>query len=139
MFGIGDLSRATEVKVPTIRYYEEIGLLPAPVRTASNRRRYPPEAVRRLRFIRHARELGFDIPAIRDLLSLTPDDGPSCHQADAIARAHLEQIDQRIERLSALRDEISHMLDDCASRACDHHCRVLEVLSDHGHCRHREH
>ncbi|WP_005220782.1 MerR family transcriptional regulator [Marichromatium purpuratum] len=138
MLGIGELSRATEVKVPTIRYYEEIGLLPAPARTASNRRRYPQAAVQRLRFIRHARELGFDIPAIRALLALEGDGEPPCHRADAIARAHLDQIDQRIARLTALRDEISQMLADC-DRACDDHCRVLEVLADHSHCRHQEH
>ncbi|NJO54658.1 MAG: MerR family transcriptional regulator, partial [Bacteroidales bacterium] len=65
---IGELSRQTGVKVPTIRFYEEIGLLPPPPRTASNRRVYGTDAVQRLSFIRHARELGFEVEAIRALL-----------------------------------------------------------------------
>ena len=66
---IGDLARQTGVKVPTIRYYEDIGLLPAAPRTESNRRQYDGRAVRRLKFIRHARELGFEVEAIRELLA----------------------------------------------------------------------
>ena len=68
---IGDLSRLAEVKVPTIRYYEQIGLLPAPVRTEGKQRRYGAPAVKRLNFIRHARELGFEIEDIRQLLALS--------------------------------------------------------------------
>jgi DNA-binding transcriptional MerR regulator len=68
---IGTLARQTGVKVPTIRYYESVGLLPAAPRTQSNRRLYGAEAVRRLRSIRHARELGFEVEAIRELLAMT--------------------------------------------------------------------
>lgn len=70
---IGALSQQTGVKVPTIRYYEGVGLLPAPDRTESNRRTYGPDAVSRLRFIRHARELGFEVDAIRQLPALADD------------------------------------------------------------------
>ena len=67
---IGRLAAETGVKVPTIRYYESVDLLPAPLRTGSNRRTYNEQDVRRLNFIRHARELGFEVDAIRELLAL---------------------------------------------------------------------
>jgi DNA-binding transcriptional MerR regulator len=76
-FSIGELSRRTAVKVPTIRYYEQIGLLPEPPRTEGQQRRYDKDAVARLAFIRHARELGFDLDAIRTLMSLQ--DNPTIH------------------------------------------------------------
>jgi DNA-binding transcriptional MerR regulator len=132
---IGALSRDTGVKVPTIRFYEQIGLLPAAPRTESNRRAYGPEDVMRLRFIRHARELGFEMDAIRQLIALANHPEQPCGQADFIAREHLAQIDTKIARLVALRAEVQQMLDGCTQeRIAD--CRVIEVLADHGECRH---
>lgn len=84
---IGGLAKATGVKVPTIRYYESIGLMPEPWRTRTNRRHYGEPAAQRLRFIRHARELGFEIEAIRTLLALQEEPDRSCAEADTIARA----------------------------------------------------
>ena len=81
---IGKVSEATGVKVPTIRYYEQIGLLPAPPRTEGNRRTYDLKDTERLTFIRHSRELGFDIGEIRTLLSLQDRPDQSCQDADAI-------------------------------------------------------
>jgi DNA-binding transcriptional MerR regulator len=75
------------VKVPTIRYYEQIGLLPKPPRSKSNRRRYDATDLHRLAFIRHARELGFDVEAIRALLTLQDNPDQSCVAADVIALA----------------------------------------------------
>jgi DNA-binding transcriptional MerR regulator len=130
---IGALSKATGVKVPTIRYYEEIGLLPAPPRTVSNRRTYGADTVRRLAFIRHARDLGFEVEAIRQLLALAADPAHPCADADAIARAHLRDIDGKIARLTALRAEVARMVSACAHETVAT-CRVIEVLADHGHC-----
>ena len=129
---IGEASRASGIKVPTIRYYEQIGLLPSPPRTDGNRRFYDAADLRRLRFIRHARELGFEIDPIRELLALAGEpDGP-CESADRIAAAHLADIDHKIARLTALRGEVARMAD------CSNHsvagCRVIEVLGDHGEC-----
>lgn len=132
---IGALSRETGVKVPTIRYYEEVGLLPEPDRAGNNRRTYGPDAVRRLRFIRHARELGFEVDAIRQLLALADDPHRPCHEADVIARAHLADIEDKITRLTALRTEVRRMIDQCAQGEVKD-CRVIEVLADHGECRH---
>jgi Predicted transcriptional regulators len=135
---IGKLSAETGVKVPTIRYYEEIGLLPPPGRTGSNRRVYPDAAVRRLRFIRHARDLGFEIEAIRQLLALADQPDRPCGDADSIAHVHLADIESKISRLTALRDEVRHMVEDCAHGHI-RQCRVIEVLADHGNCLHERH
>lgn len=134
---IGELSRQTQVKVPTIRYYEQIGLLAEPTRTEGQQRRYRPEDIRRLNFIRHARELGFEVEAIRQLLDMAGDPDRSCGEVHAITKAHLEEVKDKIARLTALRDELEAMV------ACDHRkisdCRIIEVLADHGQCRHTGH
>ncbi len=132
---IGELSRRTDVKVPTIRYYEQIGLLAAPPRSEGGQRRYGADEVKRLNFIRHARELGFEIDAIRHLLDLTARPQDSCHEADSIARQHLDDIDRRIAELTTLRNELSRMVSECGhGRICE--CRIVEVIADHGQCRH---
>jgi len=134
---IGELSRQTQVKVPTIRYYEQIGLLAEPMRTEGQQRRYRSEDVRRLNFIRHARELGFEVEAIRQLLDLTEVPDRSCGEVHDITRLHLEDVKDKIARLTALRDELEAMV------ACDHRkvseCRIIEVLADHEKCRHSAH
>lgn len=132
---IGELARRTGVKVPTIRFYEQIGLLAAPPRTEGNQRRYGKAEIDRLNFIRHARELGFEVGHIRELLAMSQEPQASCHQADSIAKAHLREVDRRIEKLQALRGELSRMIDECGhGRICD--CRIIEVLADHSQCAH---
>ncbi|SHI40027.1 DNA-binding transcriptional regulator, MerR family [Roseomonas rosea] len=135
---IGGLSRLTGVKVPTIRYYETVGLLPEAPRTGSNRRLYGQEAVRRLRFIRHARDLGFEVEVIRQLLAMADQPERPCAEVDGIARAHLAEIDDRIARLTALRGEISRMT-ECGAHGKVGDCRVIQVLADHGLCGHAHH
>ena len=135
---IGGLARQTGVKVPTIRYYEDIGLLPAAPRTESNRRQYDGRAVRRLKFIRHARELGFEVEAIRELLHLADQPQRSCAKVDALAREHLRTIKSRIERLTALKVEVEQMIGACAKGRIAK-CRVIDVLSHHEHCLHDHH
>lgn len=132
---IGDLAKRTGVKVPTIRYYESVGLLPAAPRTESNRRQYDDRAVSRLRFIRHARELGFEVGAIRELLDLAEQPQRSCAKVDALAREHLQAITSRIERLSALKAEVESMIKAC-SKGRIAKCRIIDVLSHHEHCLH---
>ncbi|QOL81819.1 MerR family transcriptional regulator [Pseudooceanicola spongiae] len=132
MFSIGDLSRRTGVKVPTIRYYEQAGLLPEGERTAGNQRRYARAGLDRLHFIRHARDLGLPLEAIRHLLELS-DKGRDCHGAHDIARNHLEDVRSRITRLKRLEVELERL-----SAACDHApgepCGLIEALGDHGQC-----
>ena len=137
-FAIGDVARRTGVKVPTIRYYESVGLVDEPERTQAGRRSYRASDVERLKFIRHARELGFEIEDIRRLLELSDEPQRSCADVDAIAKAHLADIDSRIKRLKALRSEMQHMISGCAQgQVCE--CRILEVLSNHSYCRHEKH
>jgi len=135
---IGRVADASGCKVQTVRYYEQIGLLPAPPRSRGNQRLYDEKAIRRLSFIRHARALGFPLPAIRDLISLAEEPERSCEAADAIARAQLGDVERRIRRLQALRQELKRMIALCAGgRISD--CRVIEVLGDHALCAAEDH
>lgn len=135
MFSIGRLGQAAGVKVPTIRYYEQIGLLPEADRSAGNQRLYNRATLDRLAFVRHARELGFSLEAIRDLLSLSDKPDQSCAAADAIAKAQLNAVQARIARLKALETELHRMIDQCACGTIKD-CRVIETLGDHALCAH---
>jgi len=130
---IGQLARETGTNIQTIRYYEQIGLLPEPVRTAGNQRRYSRAQQQRLAFIRHARALGFPLDDIRGLLGLADDPDRPCHEADNIARHHLEEVNGRIARLTSLKVELERMVDQCAGGKVEN-CRVIEVLADHSLC-----
>ncbi len=133
MLSIGTLARRTGIKVQTIRYYEQIGLMPEPGRTEGGQRRYGDDELDRLSFIRHARQLGFALEAIRELLDMSDHPSLPCDEADAIARRQLRQVEQRLARLEALRTELQRMVHECSGgRAAD--CRVLEVLRDHSEC-----
>ncbi|PVA07602.1 MerR family transcriptional regulator [Thalassorhabdomicrobium marinisediminis] len=133
MFSIGTLAKRTGTKVPTIRYYEQIGLMPEPGRTEGGQRRYDAAALDRLAFIRHSRQLGFSLDAIRELLDLSDSPDRSCAQIDAVAQRQLSDVEARIARLEALRGELRRMIRDCnADRVSE--CRVLEVLRDHDEC-----
>lgn len=131
---IGEAARLSGVKVPTIRYYEQIGMLPVADRTESNRRLYARPEIERLAFIRHARELGFALDAIRALLRLQDDPSQPCESADAIAKERLAEVRQRIASLTALQAELERMVRGCAHGRVET-CRVIEILADHGQCR----
>ena len=135
---IGELSRRTGVKVPTIRYYESVALMPAPPRSEGKQRRYAEPEASRLIFIRHARELGFEIDAIRTLLALQDNPNQPCTTADRIARARLADVEQRIRSLTALKAELELMIKGCRHGYVAT-CRVIEVLADHGQCAHEKH
>jgi len=135
---IGELSRRTGVKAPTIRYYEAVALMTAPRRSDGKQRRYGEAEVSRLTFIRHARELGFEIDAIRELLAMSAQPDQSCAEADRIARRHMSEVDRRIRQLVALRAELQRMVDVCGhGRVGD--CRVIETLANHDQCKHAHH
>ena len=128
---IGALAKRSGTNPPTIRYYEEIGLMPAVLRTENNRRIYKQADVRRLNFIRHARELGFDLDSIRQLLTLTGLPDEPCEEADQIARAHLTDVEHKMARLAALRKELRAMIEN-STHGRIRECRVIEVLSNFG-------
>lgn len=134
MFSIGQMSRRTGVKVPTIRYYEDMGLLDAAERTAGNQRRYDKAGLERLGFIRHARDLGFSIGAISALINLQNHPDRSCTEANQIANAQLADVRNKIARLQALEAELTRIADHCTGQGETGNCYVLAALADHGHC-----
>jgi Cu(I)-responsive transcriptional regulator len=125
---VGDLAKATDTKVETIRYYERAGLLPAPARTRGNYRSYNSEQLGRLSFIRRARDLGFSLSQVRELLSLSDQRRRSCEAVDAIAREHLAEVDRKIADLAALRRELDNIISHC-SHGTVAECRIIEALS----------
>ncbi len=127
---IGRLARATGCKVPTIRYYEKIGLLPEPHRSSGNIRLYGAEHLARLGFIQHCRDLGFSQPAIRELLELSDHPDHSCEAVTDIARAHLQDVNRRIARLAALKVELESMIENCDGGRVEQ-CRIVEALADY--------
>src|SRR3546814_19741060 len=102
---IGEIARMANTKPETIRYYERIGLLPTPARTAGNYRDYSVQDLNRLTFARRARDLGFSIDQVRTLLDLGANRDHSCASVGAIAREHLGEVKRKIADLSALRQD----------------------------------
>jgi Cu(I)-responsive transcriptional regulator len=125
---IGELARAADTKSETIRYYERIGLLPAPPRTSGNYRDYSDVHVGRLTFTRRARDLGFSIEQIRALLDLADQKEQSCDAVDAIAREHLAEVKRKLADLSALRRELDALIGQCRHGTIAE-CRILEALA----------
>ena len=126
--GIGRLAELTGVKVPTIRFYEQNGLVPSPRRSEGGQRRYDESAVDRLNFIRHARNLGFSVEDIRQLLTLSEHPTQSCDAAEEIAHHHLRQVEGKIARLRRIRTELKRMIEACGGGSTAD-CRILEAIA----------
>ncbi len=128
MMSIGRLGRLTDTNVETVRYYERIGLLPAPPRTAGNYRAYGEDHVRRLFFVRRARGLGFHLDTIRALLDVADRPEQPCADVDVLAQAQLREVEIKIADLNRLRDELVRIAGQCnGGRIAD--CRIIEALS----------
>jgi MerR family transcriptional regulator, mercuric resistance operon regulatory protein len=125
---IGPLSRLTGVHIETIRYYEKIGMLPAPPRTESGRRVYGPTQMRKLAFIRRARQLGFGIGDIRALLVLAQPEHISCAQIREIAAAHLAGVRTKLADLKRLEKVLSQTIARCSAELTPA-CPILEMLN----------
>jgi Cu(I)-responsive transcriptional regulator len=125
---IGDLAKRTGTKVETIRYYERIDLLPAPARTGSNYRSYDDDHLGRLSFIRRARDLGFPLDQVRELLDLADQRDRSCEAVDVIARQHLAEVERKITDLNALRDELTDVISHCKHGTVAD-CRIIGALA----------
>ncbi len=124
---IGQLARQTGTKAETIRYYEKIGLLQPPLRSDGNYRYFSAQDQRRLSFVRRARELGFSIEQIRELIALGEQREHECSSVDDVVKAHIADIARRIRDLQALQGELQRMIGNCpGGRVAD--CRVLEAL-----------
>jgi DNA-binding transcriptional MerR regulator len=125
---IGQLAQATDTNIETIRYYEKIGLLPTPRRTAGNYRSYAAEHLRRLGFIRRARELGFSIGDVRELLKLAAQSENRCEEVYQLVARHLEATERKIEALTRLQCELRDTLNSCKGGPIAE-CRVIQALS----------
>ena len=125
---IGEAAKATGTRPETIRYYEKVGLLPSAPRSAGNYRGYGAKDVARLGFVRRARELGFPIDHIRELMALAEQHDHDCCGVDDLTRQHMAEIERRIVDLTALRRELGSMLAACrGGRMAE--CRILEALA----------
>jgi len=127
---IGALAARTGTTAETIRYYERIGLLPAPARAGTGRYRiYGAADVERLAFVRRARELGFSLDEVRELLGLADDAQRPCAEVDELARAHLVAVNTKLAQLTALRNELQRVIGACAGEHSMSECRILGALS----------
>ena len=129
---IGELAAKTGVSVEAIRFYEREGVIPRAVRDGAGQyRRYGSADAERLRFIRHARDLGFSLDDVRELLSLA-DGGPTrqCSDVNRIARSHLAEVERKLARLEALRRELHLLIDKCDEVVPVAECRILAALSE---------
>ncbi len=125
---IGDLARATDTSVETIRWYEKQGLIPTPSRTSGNYRAYGEVDLAQLSFIRRARDLGFSLDQVRALLGLARDEAGDCASVDVLAQQHLDEIDRKIADLTALRSELSGLLASCKGGTIGK-CRIIDTLA----------
>jgi len=124
----GKLAKATGTKIETIRFYEKIGLLAPPERTAGNYRAYGQDDVDRLSFVRRARDLGFSLDQVRTLLDLADDRNRSCCTVDEIARAQLEAVEEKIADLLALKRELGSLIEQC-DQGTIADCRIIGALA----------
>ena len=125
---IGQLASATGTKPETIRYYERAGILPTADRTDSNYRDYSDEHLATLTFVRRARELGFSMAQVRELLALSDHDDKPCEDVDHLVQCQLAEIERKITDLAALRDELGQMLRSCEADRIGE-CRIVESLA----------
>jgi Hg(II)-responsive transcriptional regulator len=126
---IGELATATKVKIVTIRYYEQVGLMPAPARTEGNYRSYNNEHAHRLQFIKRLRELGFTLDEVRDLLRLSSEKSQPCDDVDRITNAHLATVEKKLQDLKKLATELRALSKRCKGGGKIAECRIIEALT----------
>ena len=125
---IGVLARRASVGIDTIRYYEREGLLPKPQRRASGYRDYDSGTVERLRFIRRAKDLGFTLEEIRELLALSRDRERGVKSVKQRAQARLGEVEQRIRELQRMKHGLKQLIDACPGHGALEHCPILRAL-----------
>jgi Cu(I)-responsive transcriptional regulator len=125
--GIGDLARSAGVAIDTVRYYERSGLLAPTARLASGYRRYGPSELRRLRFIRRAKALGFSLEDVRELLALS--EGDDLAKVRHAAQARLADVEQRIAELQRVRDGLQRLVTACPGHGRADQCPILNALA----------
>ena len=126
---IGEVAALAGVPVPTVRYYERRGLIADAERTPSGYRRYDADAARRLRFIRHAQELGFSLDEVRQMLALRSDDPASCAQVQSVTRDKVRAVRERLVELERLERTLQDLVSACERHEPTSPCPVLTALS----------
>lgn len=129
---IGEVAKQAGVNLETIRYYERRGILREPPRRPSGYRQYDPEAVRLVRFIKRAQDLGFTLKEIQDLLRLRENPRGNRSQISALAQAKLSDIDKKIQHLQAMRRALEVLLNACACKSRTLDCPIIDALNDDG-------
>lgn len=127
-FTIGKMASAAEVSIETIRYYEREGLIPEPPRRSSGYRQYTPATIDRIRFIKQAKDLGFTLAEIKELLSLSIGPKTTCANVRSIAKAKIADIDAKITALKYIRLALAKLADQCQGGGPVSDCPILEAL-----------
>ena len=123
-----EVATQAQVNTQTLRYYERRGLLPHPERTHSGYRAYTPEAVRVVRFVKRAQQLGFTLDDIEELLHLSQGGPDSCQEAKTMARTRITDLQQRIEELVGMRDALARLVDTCDQPRAQRDCPILHDI-----------
>lgn len=126
---IGKLAKHSEVNLETIRFYEREGLLPKPPRSAAGYRVFPVEAVRQVRFIKHAKELGFSLKEIKELLTLRIDPGSTGADVRKRAKAKIADIDEKMKILHSMKKALTELTAACHGKGSISKCSILETLT----------
>src|SRR6266699_3611695 len=135
---IGQVAEAADVNIQTIRYYEGRGLFPNPRRTPSGYRQYGDDAVQRLRFVKHAQDLGFSLREIQELLGLRVRHGAACDAVERKTREKIDLVQERIRDLHRMKRTLERLAAACAARQPTDDCPILEALEDHGDVDHSD-
>ena len=132
LLSIGKVAKRAAVSVETIRFYERMGLLAEPVRKASGYRQFSEADVRKLVFIQHAKNLGFSLHEIKELLSLQADSNTTSREIKNIAALKLQDIEVKIKMLERMRETLRHLVDKCPGKGPTSACPILDALA--GEC-----
>ena len=127
---IGKVARLGGVGVETVRFYEREGLIEEPPRTESGYRQYPQETVSRIRFIRRAKELGFSLREIKELLALRLDPETNCEDIRQRAEAKIADIEEKVRTLRRMKEALAKLTAACIARPSTNECPILEALED---------
>ncbi|MCA8978978.1 MAG: MerR family DNA-binding protein [Planctomycetes bacterium] len=125
---IGQVAKQAGVGVETVRFYEREGLIAEPDRRPSGYRQYPPDAVQRIRFIRHAKELGFSLKEISELLSLRVDPDSTCADVRQRARDKIADIEEKMASLARMKAALERLVTKCRGKGPTTECPILEEI-----------
>jgi Cd(II)/Pb(II)-responsive transcriptional regulator len=126
---IGELAQIAKCTVETVRYYEKVGLLPAPARTVANFRHYGPNHIERLRFIRNCRALDMSQDEIRSLLELTDRPTEKCGSINAVFDKHIAHVEERMRELQNLKQQMTALRERCQAEQTIGDCGILQGLA----------